>query len=55
MECPKCGATSGDDWSQCVDVCPMPGSPYYSEDAWEIGRMNVASYDDYFVEFDNAA
>lgn len=27
--CPKCGAVSGDDWSQCVGVCPMPMSPYH--------------------------
>ena len=28
-QCPKCQALSGDDWSQCVGDCPMPGSPYY--------------------------
>lgn len=27
--CPKCDATSGDNWSQCDGVCPMPGSPHY--------------------------
>lgn len=27
--CPKCGATSGDDWSQCLGSCPMPMSPHY--------------------------
>jgi len=28
--CPKCGAVSGDDWSQCGGSCPMPGSPHYA-------------------------
>lgn len=28
--CPKCKATSGDDWSQCRGDCPMPMSPHYS-------------------------
>lgn len=27
--CPKCKKTSGDDWSQCGKVCPMPMSPHY--------------------------
>jgi hypothetical protein len=27
--CPKCGSTSGNDWSQCKGSCPMPGSPDY--------------------------
>lgn len=27
--CPKCGAVSGDNWSQCFGVCPMPGSPHF--------------------------
>lgn len=26
--CPKCGETSGGDWSQCGGDCPMPGSPH---------------------------
>lgn len=30
ISCPKCGAISGDDWSQCGDGCPMPGSPVHS-------------------------
>lgn len=30
ISCPKCGATSGDNWSQCGDSCPMPISPVYS-------------------------
>jgi len=28
--CPKCGATSGDDWSQCQGSCPIPGSPHHN-------------------------
>jgi hypothetical protein len=27
--CPKCGAESGDDWSQCEGSCPIPASPHY--------------------------
>lgn len=27
--CPKCGAESGDAWSQCDGACPIEGSPYY--------------------------
>lgn len=29
-ECPKCGATSGDDWRYCLGACPMPASPHYT-------------------------
>jgi hypothetical protein len=32
-KCPKCRAVSGDDWTQCKKVCPMKGSPHYSEEA----------------------
>ena len=28
--CPKCGAVSGDDWSQCEGDCPMPISPHFA-------------------------
>lgn len=28
--CPKCGASSGDDWSQCKGFCPIPASPHYT-------------------------
>jgi hypothetical protein len=34
MECPKCGAVSGEDWSQCESVCPMAASPHFDPD-WE--------------------
>jgi hypothetical protein len=27
--CPKCHHGSGDDWTQCNGVCPVPGSPHY--------------------------
>jgi hypothetical protein len=27
--CPKCGATSGDNWIQCEGKCPMPVSPHF--------------------------
>lgn len=30
ISCPKCGAESGDDWSQCEGACPMPGSPHHN-------------------------
>lgn len=30
LKCPKCGAFSGDDWSQCQGSCPLPISPHYS-------------------------
>lgn len=29
IECPKCGALSGDDWRQCNGTCPMPMSPFW--------------------------
>jgi hypothetical protein len=29
MQCPKCGARSGDDWRQCEGRCPLPMSPHY--------------------------
>jgi hypothetical protein len=28
--CPKCGAGSGGDWSQCEGRCPMGMSPHYT-------------------------
>jgi hypothetical protein len=30
MPCPKCRASSGDDWEQCKGSCPMPMSPHYT-------------------------
>lgn len=60
MKCPQCQATSGDDWSQCMGICPMPMSPYYSPivavqqagDNAPEGMARVATYDDWFVEYD---
>jgi hypothetical protein len=31
ITCPKCGAVSGDDWSQCKGTCPMTMSPHFDE------------------------
>lgn len=39
MQCPKCKAYSGDDWSQCGEKCPMLGSPHYDE--YEHSRHNM--------------
>jgi hypothetical protein len=36
--CPKCKATSGNDWSQCRGACPMPMSPHH-------GRASCAPLD----------
>lgn len=27
--CPKCGQTSGNDWSQCLGRCPLEISPHH--------------------------
>ena len=42
--CPKCGNTSGNDWSQCKGVCPMAQSPHYAED-WE--ELAAKGYKDF--------
>lgn len=34
--CPKCGVDSGDNWSRCHLLCPMPDSPYYHPDCLEL-------------------
>lgn len=31
--CPKCGSTTGNDWTQCEGSCPMPQSPHFATDA----------------------
>lgn len=33
LTCPKCGARSGNDWSQCNGSCPMVGSPHHDPGA----------------------
>lgn len=30
FKCPKCGASGGGDWSQCMALCPIQGSPFYN-------------------------
>lgn len=30
-KCPKCRATSGDDWSRCRGKCPMTMSPHFDQ------------------------
>lgn len=37
--CPKCGATTGNDWSQCKGECPMPPSPYYKGTKFHKGKQ----------------
>lgn len=46
MKCPKCKAISGDDWSQCQGVCPMDGSPHFSQDAADGIWTDVSSIPD---------
>lgn len=40
MVCEKCGAGSGDDWSQCRGSCPLPISPHYQPSAALTGDDN---------------
>jgi hypothetical protein len=37
MKCGKCNAISGDEWTQCAGVCPVPGSPWFVADHDEGG------------------
>lgn len=39
-ECPKCRATSGDDWSRCNGKCPMEMSPHFDQAIAE--KFNLA-------------
>lgn len=32
LACKKCGATSGDYWTQCRGACPIPFSPHYKRE-----------------------
>lgn len=34
ITCPKCGETSGNDWSQCEGSCPMRMSPHFVDDGY---------------------
>ena len=45
MNCPKCKTTSGDDWSQCGGVCPMPGSPHYKAAKPSSGKVHFTHFD----------
>lgn len=33
--CAKCGDVSGDDWSQCDDLCPVVGSPFFDRETFD--------------------
>lgn len=44
--CPKCGATSGDDWSQCKGDCPLPGTPHYKPPFHAGDRIRLVSMGD---------
>lgn len=54
MQCPKCDATSGDDWSQWIGDYPMPMSPYYKPPADDTpeGMARVGEYGDYFIDYE---
>lgn len=39
--CPKCKRTSGGDWSQCGDNCPMPVSPHYKKAIKKTKKVRV--------------
>jgi hypothetical protein len=34
IQCSKCKAISGDDWSQCEGSCPIPMSPHYNAEIY---------------------
>ncbi len=31
LQCPKCLALSGGDWSQCARKCPVASSPHFDQ------------------------
>ena len=33
LVCPKCNNSTGNDWSDCGEKCPMPASPHYDREA----------------------
>jgi hypothetical protein len=50
-KCPKCAASSGDNWPQCEGSCPMPSSPHYktaslhkTKDLTQNGDTNLYSH-----------
>lgn len=54
--CPKCKATSGNDWTQCKGDCPMLGSPHYKRFClkkddrgpyiWDREHQRILTFDD---------
>lgn len=49
IRCPKCGNTSGDDWTQCLGACPMEQSPHYNAKAATATKFG--KYDNVLVPF----
>jgi hypothetical protein len=47
MNCPKCGVSSGNDWSQCKGSCPIPVSPYY--DKWRDDALTPEQLDEILI------
>lgn len=55
-QCPKCKATSGNDWTQCKGDCPMLGSPHYKRFClkkddrgpyiWDREHQRILTFDD---------
>lgn len=41
-KCPKCGAKSSNDWTQCGGSCPMPMSPHYDKNLLECENCGKA-------------
>lgn len=47
--CPKCGRSSGDNWTQCGGACPLSCSPHYRGELatqyfnLEMGDINVGT------------
>lgn len=35
LQCPKCKADSGNDWSQCQKKCPVDQSPHFDPETLE--------------------
>ena len=49
LECQKCKAISGDNWSQCEGGCPVSSSPYYTPEAFsEHGPLKLIPFVEYY-------
>lgn len=48
--CPKCGSTSGDNWTKCEGNCPMPGSPHYKLEKNTSKKLNINDKIDIVIE-----